>query len=55
MTENQRHILADYWKGQVNWDVSMADYCTFRAGGRVDALVTVSSCPELEQLVQFLR
>lgn len=55
MTQVQRHNLSDYWQGQVNWDVSMADYCTFRAGGKVDALVSVSSHLELEKLVQFLR
>jgi len=55
MTERQRHALSTFWKGQVNWDVSMADYCTFRAGGKVEAMVTVSSCLELEQLVQVFR
>ncbi|MDW7773217.1 MAG: UDP-N-acetylmuramate dehydrogenase [Desulfobulbaceae bacterium] len=55
MTAEQRHALAGFWKGSVNWDVSMRDYCTLQAGGSTDALVVASTLAELEKLVRWLQ
>ena len=55
MSEQQRRALSEYWQGPVNWDAAMAEYCTFRAGGKADALVTVGTLQELSELVQVLN
>jgi len=55
MTPEQRHALALFWKGQVNWDVPMSNYCTFRAGGRTDALMVVSTLEDLQRLIRWLQ
>lgn len=54
MTSNQRRELAAFWTGPLSWDISMGDYCTLRAGGRVEALVVASSRPELSRLIGWL-
>lgn len=54
ITPEQRHALSAFWKGSVNWDVSMGDYCTLRAGGRTDALLVASSVDELQELIRWL-
>lgn len=55
MTEVQRQALSSFWHGLVNWDVSMGDYCTLKAGGKADALVVASTLEELRYLVQWLQ
>ncbi len=55
ITPDQRHVLAASWPGAMNWDVSMADYCTLKAGGRAEALAVVSSLQDLKQLISLLR
>lgn len=55
ITAEQRHALSSFWKGQINWDVAMGEYCTLRTGGRAEALVVASSLKELRQLVRWLQ
>lgn len=54
ITQQQRQALTASWPGVMNWDVSMADYCTLKAGGKAEALAVVSSRQELQQLVNQL-
>ncbi len=54
MTQEQRQFLSDSWPGVMNWNVSMAEYCTLKAGGEAEALAVVSSHRELEKLVGWL-
>lgn len=50
-----RQALSHFWTGTLSWDVSMADYCTMKAGGRVEALAVATSGPELSRLIQWLE
>lgn len=50
-----RQALSSFWTGILSWDVSMADYCTLKAGGRVEALVVATSGPELSGLILWLE
>lgn len=50
-----RQALSRFWTGPLSWDVSMADYCTFKAGGSVEALVVATSGPELAGLLLWLE
>lgn len=54
ITPQQRQTLMASWPGVMSWDVSMADYCTLKAGGKAEALAVVSSIKELQLLVKRL-
>lgn len=55
MSKELRQALSRFWTGTLSWDVSMADYCTLKAGGRVEALAVATSGPELSRLIQWLE
>lgn len=55
LNKEERKDLSTLWNGTIHWDVAMADYCTFRAGGKVEALLVVSASQELEKLMQWLH
>jgi len=50
-----RSNLAASWTGVIHWDVAMADYCTFRAGGKAEGLLVASTRKELATLMCWLR
>lgn len=54
LTPKLRTDLATSWSGTILWDVNMAEYCTFRTGGRADALLHVATRAELTGLMQWL-
>lgn len=47
--------LQDICKGKAETDVSMAEYCSLKAGGRAAALAFPPGREELEALIAFLR
>jgi UDP-N-acetylmuramate dehydrogenase len=50
-----KQTLQDICKGKVETDVSMAEYCSLKAGGRAAALAFPPGREELEGLIAFLR
>lgn len=54
LSEAQRRALASYWRGTINWNASMAEYCTIGAGGKAAALIEVSDRGELSRLTTWL-
>ena len=54
LSPKMRIELAEIGVDSINWDVSMADYCTFRTGGNVEAIVKVTTREQLVDLVQWL-
>lgn len=50
-----RKALSASWTGAIHWDVAMAGYCTFRAGGRAEALLVPANRRELASLMQWLH
>ena len=54
MNSDTRSDLAAIWKGTIHWDVTMAEYCTFRTGGKVDALLVAATKAELSKLMMWL-
>ena len=50
-----RSNLSASWAGMIHWDVTMADYCTFRAGGKAEGLLVASTRTELATLMFWLR
>ena len=50
-----RSNLSASWTGVIHWDVAMADYCTFRAGGKAEGLLVASTRTELATLMSWLR
>ncbi|WP_457574207.1 UDP-N-acetylmuramate dehydrogenase [Desulfolithobacter sp.] len=55
MDPGERWEFATFWSGEVLWDVSMARYTTLRAGGKAEALVTVTQLAELAKLLNWLE
>lgn len=47
--------MADFWSGEVLWNCSLAEYTTFKVGGKAEAMVLPRGCKELSLLVQGLR
>jgi UDP-N-acetylmuramate dehydrogenase len=54
MSRDQRQQLSSFWQGPLQWDVPMGRFCTFRAGGPAEALVTAFTLPELSHLIGWL-
>jgi len=50
-----KQTLQDICKGKVEMEVSMAEYCSLKAGGRAAALVFPTGREELEALITLLR
>jgi len=55
MNQRQRDELSACWQDRLQWDVSMADYSTLRAGGMADALIDVRDLDELCRLLDQLE
>ncbi|HEB50784.1 MAG TPA: UDP-N-acetylmuramate dehydrogenase [Desulfobulbus sp.] len=55
MNRRQKRELNELLGDRVRWDVSMAEYSTFRAGGRAEALADVDTVECLQALVRWLR
>lgn len=55
ITGEQREALASFFRGMINWDVSMGDYCTLRTGGSTEALVVTPTLDELKRLIRWLE
>lgn len=54
LTPRLRRELSASWTGTIHWDAPMGDYCTFRTGGKAEALLVASSRFELETLMRWL-
>jgi len=55
LSSELRSNLSASWTGMIHWDVTMADYCTFRAGGKAEGLLVASTRTELATLMSWLR
>ena len=55
LNPEMRSELTQLWQGTIHWDVTMADYCTFKTGGKVEALLSVSTRDELVTLIRWLE
>jgi UDP-N-acetylmuramate dehydrogenase len=55
LSSELRSNLSASWTGMIHWDVAMADYCTFRAGGKAEGLLVASTRTELATLMSWLR
>jgi len=51
---NLRRELAALWKETIHWDADMGKYCTFRTGGRAEALLDAGSIADLSALMPWL-
>ena len=55
LAPENRKALEEICKGRVETDISMAEYCSLKAGGRAAALAFPPGREELEALIVFLR
>jgi len=55
VNREQREVLADLAEGNIRFSCSMADYTTFKVGGRIEALLGIEKIENLLRVVQFLR
>lgn len=54
LNSDLRASLSASWAGTIHWDVAMAEYCTFRAGGKAEGLLVASTREELATLMSWL-
>ena len=47
--------LSRFWKGRILWDIPMAQFSTLKVGGPAEAVIAVSTIPDLKRLIQWLR
>ncbi|RLF54150.1 MAG: UDP-N-acetylenolpyruvoylglucosamine reductase [Thermoplasmata archaeon] len=55
MNRAQRETLSELADGNIRFSCSMAEYTTFRVGGKIEALVTVEKVGRLRKIVPFLE
>jgi UDP-N-acetylmuramate dehydrogenase len=47
--------MIDYWSGEVLWNLEMADFTTYRVGGRAEAIIFPAGINELARLLQGIK
>ncbi len=55
ISQEQKIALSSFWKGQLDWNVDMANYSTFRSGGKAAALIRVNNDNDLHGLLKWLK